>query len=66
MEQLTTIEKCKYCEGEINDRLNLLEFEDDFAEIMVYIDGKNNLTESAYNTKIKINYCPICGKRLGE
>ena len=49
---------CEYCEGEVDFRKNLM------GEI--YIDGNNNLTDDIELEDVKINYCPMCGRKLED
>lgn len=53
---------CEFCEEEhylLNkNRLSVL-IEDDFLNIRVY--GQSNFLDN-----FKINYCPMCGKKLGD
>ena len=53
---------CEYCETLVDNRKNLLECE--YFEI--YIDGNGNITEDEYCVENKINYCPMCGRKLNE
>lgn len=55
-------ENCQYCCGDVNMRENLLS--DCVSD--VYIDGNGNLSgddELNFEPK-KINFCPMCGRRL--
>lgn len=61
-------DKCKYCENNVDDRnyiaedLDLLE-----DKISLYIDGDNLLDVSdtcGFSESVKINYCPMCGRKL--
>jgi hypothetical protein len=55
-------ENCQYCCGDVNMRDYLLSN----GDAGVYIDGNGNLTgddEFYFNNK-KLNYCPICGRKL--
>ena len=63
-------DKCKYCEGDVDDRnyiakdLELLE-----DKIYLYIDGNGMLNVSnqdGFYDDTKINYCPMCGRKLVE
>ena len=55
-------EDCQYCCGDVDSRDYLLSDGCDG----VYIDGNNNLSgDDKYDFEdIKINYCPICGRKL--
>ena len=57
---------CKYCDGTINDRDCLFDVDD----IRIYIGGSSLLflDSEEYNIdeNFEINYCPMCGKKLGE
>lgn len=58
------MDRCKYCEVKLENRNNLLESDYEFE---VYIGGDNYLVhqdEEAQVIEIKINYCPMCGKKL--
>jgi len=60
---------CNYCQGEVCIRKNVL-----FAEgaernniaADVYIDADSNLVLDGYAVKNKINFCPMCGRKLGD
>lgn len=61
-------DKCRYCEGDVDDRkyiardLELLE-----EKIDLYIDGNGMLNVSnqdGFYDDTKINYCPMCGRKL--
>jgi hypothetical protein len=57
-------ENCQYCCDNVDERDLLLSN----GSEGVYIDGNGNLIgddEFNFNDK-KLNYCPICGKKLGE
>ncbi|KIL09236.1 hypothetical protein SR42_09730 [Clostridium botulinum] len=50
---------CKFCEG---DRTII-----ETSEDTIVLDGNTITHHNWYgSTEYKINYCPICGKRLGE
>lgn len=49
---------CEYCEGKVDFRKNLM------GEI--YIDGDNNLTDDLELEDVKINYYPMCGRKLED
>lgn len=59
----TLEEKCEYCEVDVDDRKILLKSEQgDYTDYLIYIDGNGNLTDET--TDKKINYCPMCGRKL--
>ena len=53
---------CKYCE---KSELLL-----DGMEELIYIDNNklniSNIVNNAINNSQKINYCPMCGRKLGD
>lgn len=51
---------CEYCEGSVHDRKNLIDSE---KIGLVYIT-ENNFLNVNDEDRCKINFCPICGKRL--
>ena len=57
---------CEYCEELVDNRKNLLEFEG----LETYIDGLGKLTQNndngSFYVEAKINYCPMCGRKLDE
>ncbi|ACA57398.1 hypothetical protein FDC45_17875 [Clostridium botulinum] len=57
--------ECEYCYGDVDNRRALLtdSFNDD-----IYISGNNTLvgSDDLELDEIKINYCPICGRKLEE
>lgn len=62
--------KCKFCEGDVDHRkyiardLELLE-----EKIDLYIDGNGMLNVSnqdGFYDDTKINYCPMCGRKLKQ
>lgn len=53
---------CEYCETLVDNRKNLLECE--YFEI--YIDGNGSVTDDESCVEAKINYCPMCGRKLNE
>ena len=55
-------DECKYCEVDVDDREMLFVLEDSFYECEIYIDGNGNLTDNISDNKI--NYCPMCGRKL--
>ena len=55
-------DECKYCEVDVDDREMLFVLEDSFYECEIYIDGNGNLTDNTSDKKI--NYCPMCGRKL--
>ena len=57
-------DECKYCEVDVNDRKSLLQIETDYWDFDIYIDGNNNLTHNDKLDDNKINYCPMCGRKL--
>ena len=57
-------EKCEYCEVDVDDRKSLLVVETDFYNYEIYVDGNNNLTHYDMFEDNKINYCPMCGRKL--
>ena len=57
-------DECKYCEVDVDDRENLLQIETDYWDFNIYIDDNNNLTHNDKFEDNKINYCPMCGRRL--
>ena len=55
---------CEFCEEEIyllNYKDCTLEIQDNELYIRTY---KNNVAQRIFSTEI--NYCPICGRKLGE
>lgn len=61
---------CKYCEGDVDDRKYISkDLELAKGNIDLYIDGNNLLDisdESGFSISIKINNCPMCGRKLKE
>lgn len=56
-------EKCEYCEVDVDDRMALLTVECYYdSQEKIYIDGNGNLTDNT--SENKINYCPMCGRKL--
>ena len=49
---------CLYCEGNVDSRHDVLKY------FNVYICGNGYLTNDEENEQTKINFCPMCGKRL--
>lgn len=58
------MEKCKYCCGNVDDRDYLLAN----GRYGVYIDGNGQLVNDDFINfeDRKINYCPICGRKLHQ
>lgn len=55
---------CNYCTGNVDSRKALLVTE---SLDEIYIDGENYLTgddEFSLKEDTKINYCPMCGRKL--
>lgn len=60
-------DKCRYCEGDVDDRNYLAEDLDLLEKTSLYIDGDNLLDVSdicGLSESVKINYCPMCGRKL--
>jgi len=58
---------CEYCEKEKTERYNKDILNKDFKQnyILALIEkGKLYIEDNYDNVKVKINYCPICGKKL--
>lgn len=53
---------CKYCSGDVDTRNYLISS----GSEGVYIDGNNNLTadDEFEFEELKINFCPVCGRKL--
>ena len=49
---------CEYCELDVYFRKNLLDG--------IYIDSENFLSNDYECEAVKINYCPMCGRKLQE
>lgn len=49
---------CKYCEGNVDEREDLMDG--------IYVDANGNLTNDIELDDVKINYCPMCGRKLSE
>lgn len=66
--------KCKYCEGDIWDRETLesnngIEYTIGDKELLIAywtpaFDGYN--AECQWESEIPINFCPMCGRKLGD
>lgn len=61
---------CRYCTGDVEIRENLLIPTDrieGYEENDIYIDGGNHICDmyEEFESK-KINYCPMCGRKLGD
>lgn len=55
---------CEYCEGDVDDRKALIWVEGHYK---IHIDENNCIESGEYpSEEKKINYCPICGRKLGE
>lgn len=54
---------CEYCEVDVDDRKNIFIIETDYVDYEIYVDGNNNLS-SDFPFGKKINYCPMCGRKL--
>lgn len=55
---------CEYCMGDVDNRKALLV--DNFLD-EVYISGNNELVGNDgfnFQEDIKLNYCPMCGRKL--
>ena len=52
------MDECKYCHGNADDRKFLL------RETGIYIDEDGRLSDDANCEDEKINYCPMCGRKL--
>jgi len=56
--------KCKYCEIEVDDREALIWVEGHYR---IHIDENNCIESGEYpSDEIKINYCPMCGRKLED
>lgn len=55
---------CEYCEAEVNKRKFILQIETDYWDFNIYIDGNKNLTYDDMFESNKINFCPMCGRKL--
>jgi hypothetical protein len=58
---------CEYCEKEKTERYNKDILNKDFKQnyILALIEKDKLYIEDNYdNVNVKINYCPICGKKL--
>ena len=61
---------CKYCEGDLYNKKYL--YEDKYGDNTAFINDENeiyvSIREEEYidEMKFKINYCPMCGRKLGE
>lgn len=64
-EGVSKLIKCEYCYGDVENRKQLLT--DSFGE-EIYIAGYNTLVggDNLELDEIKINYCPMCGRKLGK
>lgn len=56
---------CNYCQGEVDKREDLMVIGEDFYDISVYIGGNNKLCADD-DIECEINYCPMCGRSLGD
>lgn len=57
-------DKCEYCEVDVDDRKPILErYDNDCYFEYFYIDENNHLTNGDI-VHDKINYCPMCGRKL--
>lgn len=56
---------CEYCYGDVGNRRVLLV--DDFNN-EIYISGNNTIigNDNLELDEIKINYCPMCGRKFDE
>ena len=57
---------CKYCEGKVDDRDNIIDSNTGF---IVYIDGNSDLClqdRDGMEDCTLINYCSMCGRKLGD
>ena len=52
------MDECKYCHGNADDRKFLL------RETGIYIDEDGKLSDDENCEDVKINYCPMCGRKL--
>lgn len=58
---------CKYCTGKNEDRLMI---ENDYVELYLTENGELNIDAecadaySNFTSESKINYCPMCGRKL--
>lgn len=55
---------CEYCKGK--SKLLYIETEYDLVLLDVYISNGSYLWEKTNDIGIKINYCPFCGRKLGD
>lgn len=63
IEEMVVKEKCEYCEGDVDYRKNLIVNNNYPSHIIkIYIDGDGSLTDNTSDKKI--NYCPMCGRKL--
>ena len=61
---------CKYCMGDVEQRANLLiptSGIEGYEQNDIYIDEENYICDmyGEYGNT-KINYCPMCGRKLGD
>jgi len=64
--------RCEYCNGkEENEVLLTTKATEDENDFNIYVSANSpNLiamsTNFVHTSSVKINYCPMCGRRLGE
>lgn len=57
-------DKCKYCESNEDDKNISLKIKAVENNIELFIEGDS--VPYIYDYEVKINYCPMCGRKFGE